>query len=479
MGLEDGIATTVTSETTETTEGPTILAEKYELGDVLGTGGMGTVYRATHLVLGCPVAVKLMHGTTDASMAGRFLREARLAAAARHPNVVGILDFGTTPDGVPFMVMELLEGTSLADLMDHGAPLNVDAQVAIIEQVLSGLDAVHRAGIVHRDLKPANVFVTPLEDGPPIARLLDFGISFSVHPSADLERGRFGTDAHSIIGTPEYMSLEQAEGRPDVDVRADVYAVGVMLYELLSGGQLPYSDPNPGSVLFKVFSGEHTPLSAIRPDLPELCAVVEQALQRDREHRPPTAHALRRAILHAHGRYERSEPEIELIPKAAPPRSSVPSMRPILAPDSITAMGPSIPMLRRWRTPVMFGLAGLALAVLAGSTLASDPAVSVAEVPVAATTRDHDSPPSLAARARVGSDIREATTVSVVSVPSAPILEGVRIEATSHSEESARPARGLADHDAARARPSIARPAESRPERTRPRAGEVIRELDF
>jgi len=454
----------------------TVLDGKYELGEVLGTGGMGTVYRATHLVLGCPVAVKLMHGTTDASTTGRFLREARLAAAARHPNVVSILDFGTTPEGAPFMVMELLEGKSLADLLDHGPRLSVEAQVAIIEQVLSGLDAVHRAGIVHRDLKPANVFVTHLEDGRPFARLLDFGISFSITPTAELERGRFGTDTHDIIGTPEYMSFEQAEGRADVDVRADVYAVGVMLYEMLSGGQLPYSDVNPGAVLFKIFSGNHVPLAMLRPDLPELSAVVAQALQSDRDNRPPTARAFRRAILQAHGRYERSDPEIEIElsdPAPAAPLVSTPD-RPTLDADSLGHTRSSIPMVRRWRTPMVLGLMGIAATVIVAAIAAGTPGSAIAGTPGSRALSPDGSSSGIA----VGS-ADAMTTVSIASVPSAPDIEDPSPD--SGGEESPREE----DIRAAAVRPAplaaASRPAvrASRPERAHRRAGEVIRQLDF
>lgn len=283
------------------TPAETILGGKYSLGPVIGSGGMGTVYRGTHVLLGRAVAVKLMHPSGDPLMGERFLREGQVAAAARHPNVVDILDFGTSETGQPFMVMELLEGRSLREVIEEGPALSLDDQIDIFAQILAGLDAVHRAGIVHRDIKPANVFLGIREDGTWHARLLDFGISFSIDPGSRLRRGQFGTDARLVIGTPEYMSLEQCEGRPDVDARADVHAMAVLMYEVLTG-EMPYSDPNPGAVLYKVITGKHTPLVELRPDIPEIAAVIEEAMSSDRDARPASARIFRRRLMEAAGR---------------------------------------------------------------------------------------------------------------------------------------------------------------------------------
>jgi eukaryotic-like serine/threonine-protein kinase len=265
---------------------------------------MGSVWSATHVALGRRVAVKFIdvaHGSRDA-IASRFLREARLAAAVRHPHVVDILDFGLTEQGEPVMVMELLEGDTLATRTKAGPRLTTEESVDVMAQVLSGLDAVHRAGVLHCDIKPANIIVerAPETDGL-FARLLDFGIAYAADPRSELSRGRFGTDAHSVFGTPEYMSPEQAEGRTDLDERADVYAVSVILYELLSGAS-PFQDEHPGRVLFRVMLGSHVPLVTLRPDLPALAAVVEHGMTLDREARAPSARALRRALLAASGR---------------------------------------------------------------------------------------------------------------------------------------------------------------------------------
>ena len=284
--------------------GALLLSGEYRLGALLAVGGMGSVWSGTHVALGRPVAVKFLDVPDPVRDPARtrFLREARLAAAVRHPNVVDIIDFGVTDRGEPVMVMELLDGDTLATHTKAGPHLTTHESVEIMAQVLSGLDAVHRAGVLHCDIKPANIIVerTPETDAP-FARLLDFGVAYAADPRSELSRGRFGTDAHSVFGTPEYMSPEQAEGQTDLDARVDVYAVSVILYELLSGAS-PFQDDHPGRVLFRVMLGNHVPLVTLCPDLPALAAVVEQGMARDREARPSTARALRRALLAAAGR---------------------------------------------------------------------------------------------------------------------------------------------------------------------------------
>jgi serine/threonine-protein kinase len=286
-------------------DGEGLLAGKYRLDHEIARGGMGSVWRGTHVTLDRPVAIKFVDVGSQQHdrIVERFLREAKTAAAIRHPNVIDIVDFGTTGRAdQPFMVMELLEGETLLSRIRRDPALTAREAVLIMAQVLSGLDAVHRAGIVHRDLKPANVFVSHDEEGGEelFARLLDFGISYSVDPDSELRRGRFGTSDQLVIGTPEYMSPEQAEGRPDIDLRADVYAAGVMLYEMLTG-VLPFDAEHPGAVLNKVMNGDYVPLEQLRPDLPELATVVAAAMARDRDARPQSARELRRMILSASG----------------------------------------------------------------------------------------------------------------------------------------------------------------------------------
>src|SRR5688500_1052208 len=194
-----------------------VVADRYRLEQPIGTGGMATIWEATHLALNRSIALKFIAvpGSSPAKIRARFLREARVAAAVRHRNVVDILDFGTTDDGHPFMAMELLVGTTLADRMDEDDPLSVAEAVRILAQILSGLAAVHDAGIVHRDLKPENIFLARDADGM-VPKLLDFGVSRAIDPTSEL-KSVLPTVENAIVGTPQYMSPEQARALPSID----------------------------------------------------------------------------------------------------------------------------------------------------------------------------------------------------------------------------------------------------------------------
>ncbi|MCZ7679629.1 MAG: serine/threonine protein kinase [Sandaracinaceae bacterium] len=213
-----------------------LIAGRYRLEEPIGEGGMAQVWRATDVRLARPVAVKLLTVTgeseTDEQVVRRFLREARLAAAVRHPNVVSVLDFGTTEENRPFMVLELMRGESLEARLKRTPAVTLAELIDIAAAVLAGLEAVHKAGIVHRDLKPDNVFLA--EEGESVRpKLLDFGVS-----RGRAEEGRrsvLTTIDGRLVGTPEYMSPEQARGLREVDLRTDLYGVGVVLYEAITG----------------------------------------------------------------------------------------------------------------------------------------------------------------------------------------------------------------------------------------------------
>ena len=229
-----------------------LIAERYELDVMIGEGGMARVWRGVDTVLARPIAVKflfLREGRDHEAMVDRFLREARIAAAVRHPNVVDILDFGTTEDERPFMVMELLEGESLEQRMSRDPELTLEELVGIVSLALDGLTAVHKAGIVHRDLKPDNVFLLH-DDGEVRPKLLDFGVSRDTDPTSG-RRTALTTGEGSLVGTPEYMSPEQARGRKDIDHRSDIYSVGVILYEATTG-RLPYDAEGVGDLIIDI-----------------------------------------------------------------------------------------------------------------------------------------------------------------------------------------------------------------------------------
>ena len=349
--------------------GAYILGGKYQLEKPIGEGGMGSVWRAHQVALQRPVAVKFVK-VDEPHMVERFLRETRVAASIRNPHVIDMLDFGTTPTGQPVLVMELLEGESLEDVLARRGVSALEA-VSVMAQVLIALEAVHAAGIVHGDLKPANVFLSADGTDESFVRLIDFGIAYSIDPASSLRRGRNGTDLRTICGTPEYMAPELAECLPDVDARADVYGAGVMLYELLAGA-LPFEGEHSGATLFKVMDGKYEPLVSLRPDIPELAAIVTNAMARDRADRPQTAHKLRMLLLDAVPMLSGSlrllangPAEADTIAVSA--RQQVPTLPEVL---------PS-----RWRTKKFAALTLLTLALLTGILLLARSSLSAGDVP--------------------------------------------------------------------------------------------------
>ncbi|GAB5546545.1 MAG: serine/threonine-protein kinase [Sandaracinaceae bacterium] len=270
----------------------TIVGHKYRLEGPIGQGGMATIWRAVHTTLDRPVAVKFLEavGTSAQELAARFLNEAKLAAGLRHRHVVDILDFGVLDGGQPYMVMELLEGMSLAERYEEGPSVSDWELLEVVAMTLSGLAAVHEAGILHRDVKPENIFLVHDADGI-YPKLLDFGVSKGFDMGGKLTR------TGSVVGTPQYMSPEQARGKRDVDPRSDLWSVGIVLYEGFAG-ELPFDSENPGDVLISVATEEPQSLSVHRPDLPEsVIALVHRALAKKPDDRFSDARAMRDEVL--------------------------------------------------------------------------------------------------------------------------------------------------------------------------------------
>jgi eukaryotic-like serine/threonine-protein kinase len=226
-----------------------VLANRYRLISQLGQGGMGAVWRAQHVELGTPAAVKLIDETIAMSpeATARFKREAQAAASLRSPYVVQILDYGVD-EGTPYIAMELLEGESLADRLKRVGRLAPDVTAAIFLQVARAVGKAHEMGIVHRDLKPDNVFLVRADDEE-IAKVLDFGIAKQTQVTADA--GAPATRTGAILGTPHYMSPEQASGRKAVDYRTDVWALSVIAFECLTGRR-PFVDDTLGGLLLSI-----------------------------------------------------------------------------------------------------------------------------------------------------------------------------------------------------------------------------------
>jgi eukaryotic-like serine/threonine-protein kinase len=236
---------------------------------LLGQGGMGAVYEAVHPTLRRRVAVKILRPelALDEVVVQRFFNEARAASSIRHPNIIEIVDLGLLPDGLPYQMMELLEGEPLSQLLAREGALPIDCAVDLILQATRALDAAHRQGIVHRDLKPENLFLIPDPAIPGYQRVkvLDFGIAKLL---GDLSASSVHTVAGTVFGTPPYMSPEQCRGNgAQLDGRSDVYSLGIMLYEMLCG-KTPFCGAGLGDVMMMHLTTEPLPPSQLRPDLP-------------------------------------------------------------------------------------------------------------------------------------------------------------------------------------------------------------------
>lgn len=274
------------------------LDEKYRLDERLGTGGMGTVYRATHLLIDRPVAIKVLNSryVEDEAAQVRFRREARAAGRLQHANAVTVTDFGTTSDGLVYIVMELLEGYTLRDVLAREAPLDVARAVSIMLQISSAVAAAHDAGIIHRDLKPANIFIVQRKDAPPFVKVLDFGIAkLAAEALDDDDDPQTLTQVGAMIGTPRYMSPEQCDGR-HLTPAADVYSMGIILYEMLTG-TTPFNGTSPLAIAIKHSSqAPRNPREFVATIPPALEEVVLHTLEKQPERRPPDAEAFRREL---------------------------------------------------------------------------------------------------------------------------------------------------------------------------------------
>jgi serine/threonine-protein kinase len=266
----------------------TVLDGKYRLVRLLGKGGVGEVYEAIHELIGLRVAVKLIRFeyASNAELNQRFLQEARAAAAVGHPGIVQIHDVGRTPDTRTYLVMEYMEGEDLEKQLSRERRMQLDRTADVLCDVLDALGAAHAKAIIHRDMKPENVFLVPGRHGERVTKLLDFGIARLNDESQVANRL---TRPGSVMGTPYYMCPEQARGDQHVDEGVDIYAVGVMLYEMLTG-QLPFSGNTYNEVLSKVLVQPFPSVRSIRPDVPEAIEqIIFKATARERSARFATA----------------------------------------------------------------------------------------------------------------------------------------------------------------------------------------------
>ncbi|WP_394843778.1 serine/threonine protein kinase [Pendulispora brunnea] len=271
-----------------------VLLGKYRVERVLGHGGMGLVVSARHLTLEDRVAIKLLlpKHAENSDLVQRFLREARAAVRIRSQHVARVTDVGTLDYGGPYMVMEYLDGSDLAVVLEQNGPMPIHLAVDFVLQALEALAEAHSLGIVHRDVKPGNLFLTRHADGAPCVKVLDFGIS-KVLQADDQSLTRAG----GMLGSPLYMAPEQLESARDVDARADVYSMGVVLFELLTQ-QRPFNAGDLPRLLYKVLNEERPPARSVRADIPPaLDQVILTAMARDRGHRYPSVAEFALALL--------------------------------------------------------------------------------------------------------------------------------------------------------------------------------------
>jgi serine/threonine-protein kinase len=317
-----------------------LVDNKYRVVRKLGEGGMGAVYEGENVRIRRRVAMKVLHADLAGNplLVARFQREAQAAARIGSSHIVDVLDMGDLPSGEHYLVMEYLEGESLGSRLARRGRFTPEELFLLVRQLLEGLGRAHAAGIIHRDLKPDNVFITyDDKDGSEFVKILDFGISkFRELDETNQAMTRTGT----VIGTPFYMSPEQARGDVDIDQRADIYAVGVMLYHGLSG-TVPFEAASFNQLMFRIALDDAVPLLERCPQLdPGAAAIVASAMAREREDRHASARVLDAALvewLQAHG--IAADPRLAADTRAELPTrlldaGSVPSVVPFDVPSS-------------------------------------------------------------------------------------------------------------------------------------------------
>jgi serine/threonine-protein kinase len=314
---------------------------RYELVAHLATGGMGAVFRARHVHLRKDVALKVLRPDLSASpdIVERFRREAEIASALDHENIVRVTDFGRSEEGYLFLVMDLLSGESLFDRLRREGSLSPDVLVPILWQVCNGLEAAHALGVVHRDLKPENVFLARTPGGREVTKLLDFGIAKLARAAADAPDGPGSTAAGIVVGTPEYLAPEQAMGT-EVDGRADLYAVGLIAWRALAGRH-PFRADEPRALLMMQATRPLPPLTEARPELaalPGLVSAISRACEKDASARPQSAAELRDALAASLG-------SAFLLPPNATPSPSL-SLSPLPFVPGLTPTAAATPSLR-------------------------------------------------------------------------------------------------------------------------------------
>jgi serine/threonine-protein kinase len=327
------------------------LEERYQILREIGRGGMGIVYEAEHVDLGKRVAIKVMLDkyANDGEAIARFKREALAASRIGNPHIIDVAHIGATPDGRPFVAMELLDGEPLSNILAVTGPMQPWRAIHIMRQVLRAVGAAHAKGIIHRDLKPDNIFIVNRDDEHDFVKLLDFGISKILDTAEQMAATKLTTTG-VVMGTPLYMAPEQATGAP-AERGVDIYACGVILFEMLSG-RPPFDETNYNLLIAKLLTASPPLLSDLRKGLPgSLVVAVHRALEKDPEHRFPTAEAFAQALPSDRAI---SEPNLEVM-DTLPPGSPGASHH-ATPPATLQPARSSLP---RWLLGSVLALAGI------------------------------------------------------------------------------------------------------------------------
>ncbi|HEY1957911.1 MAG TPA: protein kinase [Polyangiaceae bacterium] len=418
------------------------LAGKYKVEEVIGIGGMGVVVAARHMQLDQRVALKfLKHEAMQSEEAvERFIREAKNAVRLHSEHVARVTDVGTLENGAPYMVMEYLEGADLSRVVQATGSITIEEAVAFVLQACEAIAEAHSLGIIHRDLKPQNLFVTRRVDGRPLVKVLDFGISKTLEQAGGLVLTR----TSSIMGSPLYMSPEQMRSTKNVDQRSDLWALGVILYELLTG-RVPFEAEAIPELCLKVVQDQPDPPKSLRPELAEgLNAVVLKCLEKNPAHRfdnvAELAAALEPYSEMARGASERIHSTLHL--PSRPPMVSIPAIGSTSNPKigtGGTAWGTTqaIAAARKKRMPFIAGGAAVALVSIIGIVFAlrSNATAKTEIAPVNATQTPSAAPvePKSAQPAVTAAPIQtQETPEPVVTASAAPT-------ATHAAQTTARP----------------------------------------
>ena len=428
-----------------------VFAGKYRVDRILGQGGMGVVIGATHLHTHDRVALKFLlpEASEQPMVRARFMNEARAAVQIKSEHVARVTDVDMAPDGTPYMVMEYLEGQDLAALLASGGPLSPQTATDHLLQACEALSEAHALGIVHRDLKPGNLFLTHRKDGSDLVKVLDFGISkLGTGPDARLTRTR------GVMGSPLYMSPEQLTRPKDVDARSDIWSLGVVLFELLTGAW-PFDAATMEGLAVEIVTAPPRAIRDVRPDLPvAVDEIVRRCLEKRPDQRFPSVAELAVALVplgsaRATHSAERISRVLSSSPRIPSPAAKAVTIDPITVPAPARAFAPTvaptvapIPVLQRtdasWaatkerlvkasgaevparRNPLPMICGGLALAVMASLFLAlrSDPARSLAQTGASALAAA--TPPPSATASPPTSAASTAPTLAPVASSVAP-----------------------------------------------------------